>query len=208
MPIDWTEAQLADFVRREIEKREINQLPQLPSKKPNEVEPRHDDLLIFKGDKWVPYTMPAVRVWRSTPLNVGAGAAIAVTFNTERFDTERQAPGMWEGVGFSNRLTAYQPGVYLVVARLRFNIQASGLKAWIRKTDAAGTQTIVDEEAPHTHAGFTGGETELHWALLVTLIQLAKNEYVEVLVGHDALATVTVESEADKTPIFSMTRIA
>lgn len=201
----WTEAQLADFIQQKIQddrKNAIKELPQLPSR-PEEIEPKHDDLLIFRGQKWIPYTMPAARVWCSTTQSVGPGAAIAVTFDTERFDTEVQAPGLWEPTTFPQRLTAFQAGVYLVVGRVRAEIGATGLKVQIRKTDRVATQTIVDEERL-TNAG---GGTQ-HWGLVTAIIQLQSTEYVELMVGHDALASVVIETEADRTPIFSMTRIA
>lgn len=200
----WTEAQLAQFIQNEVSKQTRSfELPRFPAAVPNALEPKNDDLLIFQGDRWIPYTMPAVRVWRSTSQTLGISAPVAIVWDTERFDTEKQAPGMWNPGANTSRLTAYQAGVYLVIGRVRFSGTAAGLRLQLFKTDAKGTQTKVDEEFALDASGATD-----EWAEVVTLVQLASGEYMELFAGHDALANIDVESESDVTPTFMMTRIA
>lgn len=200
---ELNEEQIRRMMKDEIEKTQKSPgLPRFPAP-PNALEPSNDDLLIFQGDKWIPYTMPAVRVWRSTAQTLGISAPVAIVWDTQRFDTERQAPGMWDPGANTSRLTAFQAGVYLVIGRVRFSGTASGLRLQLFKTDSKGTQTKIEEEFALDASGATD-----EWAEVVTIIQLARTEYVELFAGHDALASIDVESESDVTPIFMMTRIA
>lgn len=194
---DWSEERLRLYIQEIIDRA----VP--PPELPQPPVPYVDDLLKSNGVRWQAFTVPAVRVWRATTQSIGPGAGADISFSTEIFDTESEPTGMWDLNNNPTRLTAMQQGVYIVVARLRFSDGATGLRAYIQKTDVTGANTIVEESNAYTG----GGGTDF-WVLLVTLIDLARNEYVVVHAMHDALATVDVETQADRTPIFSMAWVA
>jgi hypothetical protein len=138
-------------------------------------------------------SIPAVHVTNTAGHGINAATPTDLAWNSERYDTA----SMHDNTTNNSRLTAPVSGVYLVAAQVRWgNVNITGDRTiTLRKN---GTTDIASDTRPSTPAT-TSQE-------VVTQVQLAANDYVEVRVDTDDVANV--DKLADFTPEFSMTWVA
>lgn len=91
---------------------------------------------------------PACRVYNNAAIPVTSGAWNALTFNTERWDTD----SMHSTVTNTGRITLNTAGLYIVTGHAEFAANATGVRGLqvLRNTDADGIAQIYYQAAPAT----------------------------------------------------------
>lgn len=134
---------------------------------------------------------PTAQATRSTAQTIAISTPTAINFTTEAFDN-----GSIHNTSTNNeRLTCTTPGLYLIHFMGQFASNATGTyrTCYILKN---GTTTLAQfSRAP--------GQD-----LLVSCVaELALNDYVELVVLHDASASLDIESNSGLSPVFTMVRL-
>ena len=112
-------------------------------------------------------TIPTVRVYNTGAQTIEDGTSEALTFNSERFDTD----GMHSTLSNTTRLTATTAGIYQITGMVR--TPGAGRRfLWIRKD---GSTNIGLQE---------WDEGSLTVMQVASLYELAATEYVELMIGN------------------------
>lgn len=135
---------------------------------------------------------PRCRVRHNANQTVGAGATLALAFNTEAFDTD----GMHSTSVDTSHLTCVTAGMYTIKAHLSVTM---GAGAGIVQV-AARLNGTTDLHIPF--ATVTGGASASF--LVSTDYQLAASDYVEITVFNGSANTITINSAGAYTPVFMM----
>jgi hypothetical protein len=138
------------------------------------------------------YTQGA-RVYRSTSQAIGAGTYVAVSFDTERYDTDAN----WT-IGVPTELICKTAGVYIITAHVTFAAQTAGLKHFYIRLNGA---TIIAEQSSMT---ITTAGVPMEMSIS-TVWKLAINDYVELVVWETSAGTIA--ASPDFSPEFAMQRI-
>jgi hypothetical protein len=141
-------------------------------------------------------TAIGARVYNNANLSIANTTDTALTFNSERFDTD----SIHSTSSNTSRLTCQTPGVYLIHADVSFAINASGLRFVYLRLN--GT-TIIAESSMMPIS--TGARSHM---VVTTLYELDAGDYVEVLVYQTSGGSLTVDYLAAHSPEFGMVRIA
>lgn len=145
---------------------------------------------------------PAVRVYHSANQSCTNATDTTLSFDSERFDQAGgAASNMHDTVTNNSRLTCRYPGVYLIVAHVNFQDNATGSRLTRIRLNAT---SIIGANAtgPDPTTGIGTAHT------VVTTYVLAVNDYVEVWVRQDSGGALNVLANAAFSPEFSMVRIA
>lgn len=114
---------------------------------------------------------PACRVYASGNQSIGNATFTAVTFNSERFDTD----GMHSTSVNTARVTAATAGIYQITGHLVFASGSGTRNARIRLN---GVTSIAEQETPVT--------TATRAVTVTCLYELAVGDYVELLAYQDS----------------------
>ncbi len=138
---------------------------------------------------------PTARVYNSTSITISNNTNTALTFDTERFDTD----SIHSTTTNPGRLTATTAGKYLIVAMVEWQGNTVGRRSLqIRLNGAAiiGTTLIT----------ITGGTTDRQQAM--ALWDMVATDYVEAMAFQDRGGGLDVNFAADYSPEFMMVWVA
>lgn len=142
------------------------------------------------------HRMPAARVYNNANISLTNSTNTALTFNTERFDTDT----IHDLVTNTGRLTCKTAGVYHIIGQVEFAPNATGLRQLQIRVN--GTTTIDGVILNQMGAG-----TQVI-AKVDTLYQLAVNDYVELMAFQSSGGALNVTSVANTSPEFMMVRVS
>lgn len=129
------------------------------------------------------------RVYNNAAIAIADNTTVALTFNSERFDTQ----DFHSTSVNTGRLTVPLPGYYLIGANIQFPPAANGRRAVSLRLN--GTNTIAFQEVP--------GSAVANARLSVTTIyQLVAGEYAEVTVVQNSGAPLNVDAVGNFSPEF------
>ena len=134
------------------------------------------------------------RVYNSGNLTIGTASWTALSFDSERYDTDTIHAG-----GTPTRLTATTAGTYLIVGNAQFASNALGIRGW-RINLNNGTliaYTQLQPQSAATNPSIT----------LSTIYQLSATNFVEFDVYQNSGGDVNVLATANHSPEFMMHRI-
>ncbi len=134
--------------------------------------------------------LPCCRVYKSAAQSINSGAATAITFDTERYDTDT----MHSTVSNTTRITFTTAGVYSVGASIEFAASAVG-NTRVLAIKLNGTTFIAfEQEAPVPGGlGSTNMTTETEY-------KFAAADYVEFIVQQDSGGPLNIDSAGNYTP--------
>lgn len=137
---------------------------------------------------------PACRVYNSANLSIPDNALTALTFNTERYDTD----SMHSTVTNTGRITFTTAGIYNVGFVGSFDAAAQAITYAEVNIRRAGTDVIANQALATIPVGFT---VPLH---VTTQFKFAAADYIEVVVYQDNAANVArnIVAAASKSPEF------
>ena len=135
------------------------------------------------------------RVYNSGELTIGTASWTALTFDSERWDTDT----IHSTVANTSRLTATTAGTYLIVSNVQWDYNGAGQR--ITKLMVGGATEIA--RVAVTNADASDREN----LICTTIHQLAAAEYVETYVYQNSGGNLGVEVRADSSPEFMMQRI-
>lgn len=135
---------------------------------------------------------PTCRVYNSANESINNATDTALTFNSERFDTDT----IHSTVSNTSRLTATTAGKYLIFGHAQFAPNATGTrKVFIRLN---GTTNLGTIEVPNN-----GGAANVELPI-TTIYQLAATDYVELVVFQNSGGALNVNAGASQSPEFGM----
>lgn len=138
---------------------------------------------------------PCCRVYNDANQSIPDSTVTALTFNTERFDTD----GIHSTTSNTSRLTCRTAGVYHMDAHVEFASNSTGERQLLLKLN--GTTFI----AADSRAAINGNPTK---ASIPTTYQLVVGDYVEVFVFQSSGGALNVLT-GDLVPAeFAMFRVA
>lgn len=133
---------------------------------------------------------PSCRVYNNAAISTTSGTPQALTFNTERFDTD----AMHDIVTNTGRITINTPGQYHLYAAIDFAANATGYRqAYIRLN---GTTPIAAQA--FATAGIANG-TQLTPS---TVYRCIVGDYFEVVVSQNSTTTLNVTLGSNYSPEF------
>lgn len=130
------------------------------------------------------------RVYNTSNITIASATDVALTFNTERYDTD----SYHSTVTNTGRLTVPVTDYYTIGASIRINMASTGTvaRAWLRLN---GSTSIVTQGL-----GVTGASQDNNWINLKTDYLLTAGDYVEVVCrissGGSGLAVAGLGSES------------
>ena len=133
---------------------------------------------------------PRVRVYNSAAISIPHDTATALTFNSERFDTDT----MHSTAVNTGRITFTTAGTYLVGATLQFADNATGNRQVAIRLNGS---TLLDVRTFPAYS--TGGGSMLGTA---TLYAFSAGDYVEVRVYQNSGAALDVVASGNHSPEF------
>lgn len=139
------------------------------------------------------YTQGA-RVYNNANLSISNATQVALTFNTERYDTDT----IHDTSSNTSRLTCKTAGKYLIIANAEFAANATGVRGLYIRLNGA---TLIGI----THAQITSGDGAIF--TVSTIYDLAVNDYVEVMAYQASGGSLNVMANANYSPEFMMQRI-
>lgn len=125
----------------------------------------------WNGSTWVPApnNVPACRAIRTTNQSIATATSTAISFDSESFDTA----AMHDTSVNTSRVTFTIAGIYQVSGTVMFASNATNSRdVWLQLN---GTTRIAE-------AATTANSTDVWACSLSTLVKVAANEYVELLV--------------------------
>ena len=139
---------------------------------------------------------PAVRVFHNAAQATLSNTPLTLAFNSERYD---QAGGVastqHDTVTNNSRLTALYAGIYSIVA----------MAEWAGSPVNAEMRILLNAT---TIIARTSVVADYRYMNLSTQYQLAVNDFVQVVVLQISGAGLNVNSTANSSPEFAMTRVA
>ena len=135
---------------------------------------------------------PACRVRNTVAQNITSGGAPqALTFNTERFDSDN----MHSTVSLTERITINTAGIYTITGTMSFSANATGRRHANFTINSASQIAAIN--VPAVGAGV---ETTLS---LATIWKFAVGEWVEFRAFQDSGVTLQSQAATDVYPEFS-----
>jgi hypothetical protein len=141
------------------------------------------------------YTRPAARVYNTASQSIATATFVALTFNSERFDTD----SMHSTVTNTGRLTATTAGIYLAGGNILFAANATGVRGLGIRGNGV---TLLALQA--TNARTDGAGTYLS---VSTLYQFSAGDYVELVAWQNSGSALNSTVESGNTPEFWATFI-
>lgn len=142
---------------------------------------------------------PACRVWNNAAISVANSTWVALTFNSERWDTNT----MHDTVTNTGRITIVTAGLYILTGHAEFAANATGMRGLqlLRNTDADGIAQIYYQAAPVS----TGTAVSLS-----TVWKFVAGDYVQLRAFQNSGGALNVNTNPANTfftPEFSATWI-
>lgn len=144
----------------------------------------------------LPVTAIACRVYNSANISIATGANTGLTFDGERYDPN----GMHSTSTNTGRITISVPGIYLVIADIRFAANATGRRTGYLQINAT---TVIGRIVVPVNSG-----TVVTEMIVAAMYQFAAGDYVEAYVFQDSGGNLNVEASANTSPEFMAVRIA
>jgi hypothetical protein len=136
------------------------------------------------------------RVYNSSNISVAHAALTALTFDSERYDTD----SIHSTVSNTSRLTCQTDGKYLISANIHFASSAAGTsRAIIIELNGSGTYIAFDSRRP-----VSGDATRLS---ISTIYDLSAGNYVQLIPYQDSSGSLNVLASGNYSPEFMMQRI-
>lgn len=133
---------------------------------------------------------PMCRVTKSSGTNVADTTSVALTFDTEQYDSD----SMHSTVSNTGRITFNTAGVYAIGAQASFETNATGYRRiYIRSN---GATTVAQGPDVAAHAG------DITPVAVEGRFKAAAGDYIEVLVYQNSGSTLVVESHSSYSPVF------
>lgn len=138
--------------------------------------------------------VPACRVTHSVAQSIAHNTVTALVFDTERFDTDT----IHDPAVNNSRLTCKTAGKYLVYGNVGYAANATGER-----------QLRISLNGVTLHGGaqltpVSGNNTSV---VVLAIVELAVNDYVQLEAYHTAGVALNVIQNTASTPEFGMTRI-
>jgi hypothetical protein len=141
-------------------------------------------------------TSAAARAYNNAAISISHSTVTALTFNSERFDTN----SLHDTGSNTSRLTAPVTGVYMISGSVQFASNATGIRAaFIRLNGSTNIATQILPVASSTDI-FTFG--------VQTIYQLTAGDYVELTVFQNSGGSLNVNSDGNRSPEFAMALFA
>lgn len=147
------------------------------------------DLDALSNDLTFLHEAPSCRVYNSGAISVANNTLVALTFDSERFDTDTNH----STVTNTGRITFTTAGKYLVGAHVKFATNATGRR--LLRLRLNGSTILADVEIQAVTVASTA--TKLH---VSTLYNFAAADYVEVCVFQDSGSSLDVQVEGNTSP--------
>lgn len=145
----------------------------------------------FRDNQVFLHDPPSCRVFNSASILVPNATETALTFNSERWDTD----SMHSTSSLTSRITFNTAGKYIVTGHVRFAGNASGFRSvGIR---FGGTTYLAANEAPTIGAGSS------HDLSVATVYAFPAASFAELVVFHDIGASLNAEAVAAISPEFA-----
>jgi hypothetical protein len=144
----------------------------------------------------------AARVYHNAAQSISNNTVTALAFNSERVDQENNASSTIHDTtpGSNTRLTCRTAGFYIIGGQWEWAAGAINAESWIRLNGTGtGTTTAID------YRQVVGDERR---GDITTAYPLAVNDYVELVVRHNAGVAVNVNSSGNYSPEFWMVLVA
>lgn len=140
------------------------------------------------------FNPPACRVYNNAAINIAtSGVAQALTFNTERYDTD----SMHDVAVNTGRITFNTAGLYLVFATVEFAANATGFRQAYIRLNGVTPILVQTNQAPPATIG-----SQLNVA---GVYKFAAADYVECIVQQGSGGALNVTSSANFSPEFGAT---
>jgi hypothetical protein len=143
----------------------------------------------FKGNLEFLYGPPAARVYNSANISISHSATTALTFDSERYDTD----DLHSTSSNTGRLTAPVDGKYLITGHIRWDSSGYGERQLVIK--ANGTYIA------RTNADSTSNAEQMSVA---TVYELSAGDYVTLGVFQSSGGALNVLAEGNHSPEFAM----
>jgi hypothetical protein len=138
---------------------------------------------------------PSAHVYHSAAQSIADGTAVALAFNSERWDTD----AIHSTSSNNTRLTCQTAGKYEIGGMVEWASNAAGYRQLLIRPN--GTATYIGRDVRNA---VSGGTTEQQaFADCV----LAAGDYVELVVTHNAGAPLNVTSAGSFSPEFWMKKV-
>lgn len=140
--------------------------------------------------------VPAIwaRVFHNTSQSIPNNTVTAVTFNSERWDTDV----IHDNATNNSRLTCKTAGVYAIGANVRFASNATGMRSLRLRLN--GVTDIAEEN----RTALSGVATVF---IVFTEYPLVVNDYIEVSAFQNSGGSLNIEQDGTYLPEFMMVRI-
>lgn len=138
----------------------------------------------------------AARVYNSGNLSIAHNTVTALTFDSERFDTD----GLHSTASNTSRLTAPVAGIYFVSGNIRWAANGTGRRDLYIVVN--GTTTVAADSRPPVSGADPIDQS------ISTLVNLAAGDYVELQVYQSSGGALNVEVAGAFSPDFMMSRKA
>lgn len=136
------------------------------------------------------------RVFNSAAISVPNNASTALTFDSERWDTDN----IHSTATNTSRLTAQTAGKYIITGHVRFANNVTGRRVLLITLNVAATQ-IGDNSTSVT----ANGDGDL---TVSTIYNLAVGDFVELYAYQDSGAALNVTAVGNTSPEFAMQLLA
>src|SRR5687768_15816704 len=137
----------------------------------------------------------AARVYNNAAISIATATATALTFNSERFDTDTMHSTSVD----TGRLTCVTAGFYEITVNIEWAANATGRR--VVSLRVGGLTTIASLQAMAVSDGTVTRQS------LTTVYELAEGDYVEVLVVQTSGGNLNVQATGNLSPEFSMVRV-
>lgn len=139
----------------------------------------------------IPIVRLGARVYNSANISIPNNSFTALTFDSERFDTD----SIHSTVVNTSRLTIQTAGKYIIVGQVRFAAAAGGRRQIRIFLNGA---TIISSVEPNVVADGTANPK----LIATTIYDLAVGEYVELEAFQDSGGAINVLTSANFSPEF------
>jgi hypothetical protein len=140
------------------------------------------------------YTQGA-RVYNNANISIGNDSWTALTFNSERYDTDT----IHDTTTNTGRLTCVTAGKYVISGHVRFPANNANYRSVAIKLN--GTTYMAIQKSVNMGAG------EAVMMSVSTIYSLSATDYVELVVHQNSGGALNVEYVANYSPEFAMQRI-
>lgn len=139
-------------------------------------------------------TLPHVRVRNSTNISIANNTATALTFDTERWDSEN----IHSTVTNTSRLTCVTAGLYEIKMQALWDVNATGVREGYIRLNGTTLLALEDKNATSVAAIGTG-------QLVTTQYRLIVGDYVEAVVAQTSGGALNILAGGNYSPEFMMT---